>query len=117
MNEIDIAWAAGLFEGEGSFSATRPRGTRRPYLRATMQSMDRDVLERFQEVIGFGSIYTIRPDPRLSHGRPIYQWACASEAKFILLLDMIGPHLGVRRRQRAAELLARHGSGQERLCV
>lgn len=49
----EIAWAAGLFEGEGSFdhsagNAHRPR--------ATMSLTDQDVLERFMRAVGVGTI-------------------------------------------------------------
>ncbi|HEX9696833.1 MAG TPA: LAGLIDADG family homing endonuclease [Actinomycetota bacterium] len=45
-----LAWAAGFFDGDGCFSAASARI-------ATITQVDREVLERFQATVGFGTIY------------------------------------------------------------
>ena len=46
-----IAWAAGLFEGEGTITRCDGR------LHLRMQLTDLEVLERFAEIVGTGKIY------------------------------------------------------------
>lgn len=116
--DVDIAWAAGLFEGEGSWSTTHPdkgRGGTRRYLRVCLQTSDLDVLERFRDTVECGSIYAVRPDSRRPHGRPMYQWTVSGEDTFRSLLELFRPYLGERRIARAEELLAEHGSAKEAL--
>lgn len=113
--ELDIAWAAGLFEGEGSFNTTCPhkgRGLTKRYLRLTMQSCDLDVLERFQRIVGVGAIYAVRPDPRRPDAKRIWSWVASGERVFVEILGLFMPYLGKRRRERAVELLDSYGSGQ-----
>lgn len=59
-----IAWAAGLFEGEGTWNAyqVKPRG--KIQMQARVGMTDRDVVERFAEVIGFGKVYVDSNRPR-----------------------------------------------------
>jgi len=91
----EIAWAAGLFEGEGSFdhsagNAHRPR--------ATMSLTDQDVLERFMRAVGVG---TIGPSKRrASHHKEAWQW-WTNEAEFHVVYALLKPWLGPRRTQAA----------------
>jgi hypothetical protein len=107
IQESDIAWAAGLFEGEGSFSTHGSGDNDRRYLRVCLQMKDRDIVERFVEVVGFGTIYEVRPDPRT--GTVMHQWQASTEESFRQLLRLFSPYLGPRRLARAAELLEAHG--------
>lgn len=57
----EIAWAAGLFEGEGSISpSNRKRGLGKG-IRLQINMTDLDVLERFRDVVGCGYIYKSAP--------------------------------------------------------
>jgi hypothetical protein len=72
----EIAWAAGLFEGEGTI--TQNSGV--VNLRVT--STDGDVLDRFAEVVGAGKVYGsyvyTRPDG--CKRKPFYVWVCQGSA-------------------------------------
>lgn len=100
-----IAWAAGLFEGEGSLGITRRPGKRTPelvYGRLTMGMADRDVVERFAAVVGCGKIGS----QQVPEGhKPIHLWACGSTKDVRRVLLMFLPWLGERRLQRAREIL------------
>ena len=50
-NREDIAWAAGLFEGEGHVRLMKG------YPVAAITSIHIDLLERFRDIIGFGKVY------------------------------------------------------------
>jgi hypothetical protein len=99
---LNIAWAAGLFEGEGSISIDKRNDV--PALHMSMT--DKDVVERFAEIVGVGSI-THRPyEPPLKE-----QWAWqASGTNAVNVLNELLPWLGARRRARAEEVLARRAA-------
>ena len=59
--EADLAWAAGLIEGEGCFTV---HGKKHPYFLLDM--CDKDVLEKFKSIFPF---VTLR-GPYLNHKRP-----------------------------------------------
>lgn len=105
----EIAWAAGLFEGEGSILVAmkhdRP-GKSCPSL--SMGSVDRDVLDRFARVAG-GKVYGPykgqgRRTPE--HYRPIYQWKLTGIERVQAVLREFWPYLGERRQARAADAIA-----------
>lgn len=94
----EIAWAAGLFEGEGCI--TRKTNSKTMVLKLLMT--DRDVVERLLSIAGAGSFYVVqRPPPLLQ----AYQWQCAEADKVEELLLLWMPWLGSRRRARAEEAL------------
>jgi hypothetical protein len=113
----DVAWAAGLFDGEGFFrygvrfySAVR-KATGRGYgqqIGAGIQMGEEDVLRRFREVMGFGSIggpYEYGFNKKGEPNRLMWQWTCSSFEKVQATIAMLWPNLGTRRRARAAEIL------------
>jgi hypothetical protein len=66
----DLAWAAGLFEGEG-YVEHRPNGCGRTTRGLGLAMTDLDVVERFQKVVGVGAVrgpYTNR------RNKPLYVW-------------------------------------------
>lgn len=95
--ETDIAWAAGLFEGEGCIS----KGAQPHHIKLILRMTDKDVVERFRDLMG-GTIYERDlPPPR----KRIWSWyANGSEAATVLTRLM--PHFGNRRRIRAMQMLA-----------
>lgn len=102
-SEAEIAWAAGLFEGEGCFRITTTPTKSRCAL-MTIQMTDCDIVRRYARVVG---ARTVRgPLDRGPKRKPIY---VADLAERPLVKDAILaflPWLGVRRRARAYELLA-----------
>jgi hypothetical protein len=59
MNEIDIAWAAGFFDGEGCISFRPNNGGKNPFIRISInQNADnREVLDKFIRIVGVGKVY------------------------------------------------------------
>lgn len=94
--DTDIAWAAGLFEGEGCFSSSQNR------VRASMASTDKDVLEKFRGIVDCGSI---GPGGRLAkaHHKECWQW-WANGDDFVKVFLMLEPWLCERRRKKGAEV-------------
>lgn len=108
--ELDWAWAAGFFDGEGSISLKRTwtkatnRKTYTPYLH--LAQVDRAVLDHFHRIVGCG---TIAPNSRTYHERPSgnrapsWQWCCSASSAEATATAML-PYL-VLKRERALLLL------------
>lgn len=85
----DVAWAAGLFEGEGCWSYSQNRA------RASMVSTDLDVLQRFRDVVVRG---TIGPsgNKKKPHHKDRWQW-WANGDDFVHVFTLLLPWLCTRR--------------------
>jgi hypothetical protein len=112
---IDIAWAAGLFEGEGAICTAQKfkailneDGQRRKSgLRWWMviHSTDHDVLHRFHKIIGVGRMYGPYLDKRGDHYKPQLRWATTTLADAQSAARLLLPYLGERRAAKARECL------------
>ena len=101
---MSIEWASGLFEGEGSITQDK----RRPatyMLRVEMT--DLDVLERFMEVVGCGSIhYNDAPSRhKIFNRKPSYIFRVCKRSDIKQLLERMLPFLGLRRAYTALNAL------------
>lgn len=95
---IDLAWAAGLFEGEGSvgrYSSTT----------AAIAMTDRDVLVRFAAAVGIGRVYGPYIKKKKSR-KPVWLWRVSSYDTVAQLFQMLESWLGPRRREQFARALA-----------
>lgn len=97
-----IAWAAGLFEGEGSICVKRDARTERVYMRLVMSTTDRDVMERFAEVVACGNV--TGPTWHTMSKKPIWRWCVSIEEEVRRLADLFSPFLGKRRRTALLEM-------------
>lgn len=102
MSQVDIAWAAGLIEGEGSFSCSRRN---RPFIQ--IQMCDKDVLEQIQQRTGMGNVtgpYAGSQGLGVGPRKPTYSWKVYKQRDVWRLLLAIAPLLSERRRARIMEL-------------
>ena len=99
MNEVESAWLAGLIEGEGFLSIKQGRN---PLLGINMT--DLDVLERAQQVSGYGTITARRKEK--DHHREQWGWRVCTQPHVNEICLAIYPHMGSRRRARIDEVLA-----------
>ena len=100
-----VAWAAGLFEGEGCFYLSQRSG--RPAPDASLGMADEDVVRRFHSVVGVGNV-NVRDQARYSGNpkvKPQYQWRTASFEGVQAVVAMFWPFLGARRRAKARDVL------------
>lgn len=99
--EAEIAWAAGLFEGEGCISIKPPHGHGKiPSIRLNVSMTDEDVLVRFREAVGCGGIVRLRR-PALPGKKAVYSWDIGSRAEVAKLLEAFLPWFGERRAAKA----------------
>jgi len=96
----DLAWAAGLFEGEGSWSPIR-RDSGNPRLTAQLGMTDLDTVDRFEAIAGRG----VRSIIKANRAKPLYHWRIAGYEHVQALAAMLWPWLSQRRRGRVVELL------------
>jgi hypothetical protein len=108
-NPQGIAWAAGLFEGEGCLNVyRRARRGKTSGMTGSVQinlgTTDLDVVERFAQIVGVGAICRdikpVRPE-----WKPMHKWSAYGFEKVQYVVAMFWPWLGERRRAKAREVL------------
>jgi len=98
------AWAAGLYDGEGSTYLLDHRsheGYRIGEARVTQTSRDGrpEVLERFETVVGVGRIYG--PYGGDEKNAPVYRWDTPVTREIAATIEVLWPWLGdIKRRKR-----------------
>jgi hypothetical protein len=100
---VDVAWLAGLLEGEGHFGMSSGRPGQR-YPRIALKMTDEDIISRVAELWG-RSYYVAHDSSRPSTYKTQYRTEIkGNDARDIMRAVL--PHLGKRRAERVAELLA-----------
>ncbi len=104
----ELAWAGGLFEGEGSISVNKQkRETTQHYVTiyTTLAMTDLDVLERFQRTMGIGNI--IGPHGPYGISKKVrYSWSVSGHQQAQYVIALLWPWLAERRREQARASLA-----------
>ena len=105
----ELAWLAGIWEGEGSWvykkgrTRTYPNGkiyTETPYLKMGIQMTDQDVMERVASIMDGRKItYTDTPAHKAAGQKPIYVMTIQGEAA-IRWTNLMWPYLGERRKNK-----------------
>jgi len=104
LDEHELAWAAGFFDGDGwaAYVPQAGRRTRQPRAQINQASPDGmpEVLERFRAAVRVGT----NGGPKLLPGRlPMYRWTASSKSDVDELFSALWPYLSaVKRRQLAA---------------
>src|SRR5215510_4031952 len=95
----EIAWLAGLLEGEGSFGHKTARKNGTPYItaRVSLEMCDIDIVTRARKILDAPAVYA-RP-ARKAHGNDTYR-IDISGSKAIAVMMTILPFMGERRRTR-----------------
>lgn len=97
---IEIIWAAGLFEGEGSICVHTSAGKyvyKRVHL--ALSTTDEDVVRRFHAAVGLGTIN----GPYQGTNKRYWQWRVTG-TKARVVLERLLPYLGERRTAKAEEV-------------
>jgi hypothetical protein len=95
LDSLDVAWFAGLFEGDGSFGYG---GVEKQRLYLGVQLTDLDVLMRIEKNIG-GKVTGPYFKATGHNVKPMYSWGLNVQSEVWSLVDKIYPFLGARRRQ------------------
>lgn len=97
-SDIDIAWAAGLIEGEGCFT----KHTGHPYLLLDMT--DKDVIEKLYSIFPNGTIRGPYNHKNKPHHKPRWRFD-AFGTKCITIMKAVYPYMCERRKQKIESLL------------
>lgn len=100
--EAQIAWAAGIFEGEGCIMAVKKTA-----VKLSVEMTDLDVLEAFQMIVGAGNIChktCTNPKPQW---KARYHWQVYNRDDVERILRAFLPWLLSRRRAKAEAMLDR----------
>jgi hypothetical protein len=102
--QLELAWAAGFFDGEGT--AYLCQSNRIYYhFRLALPQVERGPLERFQAAVGGAGIIGGPYKPSSGGGRPIHRWRCNSvQGKEVL--KKLWPYLCEVKRAQATKALA-----------
>ena len=100
MDPTQLAWAVGLFEGEGCITF-RDKAHKKPYLKMSMT--DFDVIRKFHKLIGRGNLDYI--PKRKAHWQDQLQWRMGGKQNVRYVLGLFLPHLGDRRAHKALDIL------------
>lgn len=114
MNETDLAWLAGLLEGEGCFvflRGHRPSGIPNRQWRVQLTMTDRDVVERAAALMDCRVCgpYAAKT-PGGETAKPQWRTALGRRADVVALITALRPKMGERRQRQIDELLALHTS-------
>jgi len=101
VNEVDLAYAAGILDGEGSICLTKNRARRWPSPQVAVASNDRELLEWLRAQFG-GSI-SIK-QPRRSTHQISYDWKLTDQ-NALRFLQLVRPYLRIERKIARANLL------------
>ena len=91
QSDIELAWAAGFFDGEGCFGAYLKRKGGRTYGRISIAQCDPQVLERFQKAIGYGVIKG--PTQQRENWSPRWDFIINSQSEVREVCAKLRPHL------------------------
>lgn len=102
----DLAWAAGLFEGEGSITFYSTKNSRRR-ITVVLTSTDEDVIRKFHGIVGLGRVY----GPRLKEGyKPAWTWTTTTFEEAQAAISLLWIWLQSRRRETAKIALSKYHS-------
>lgn len=98
----ETAWAAGFFEGEGTVRVKNDRGVYRGAM--SVINSDLDVLQRFAEWAGCGTIYDYKSISPLSK-KPLFRWEANAEGDIRRMIGELLIFMGARRAAKMIEVL------------
>jgi hypothetical protein len=112
----ELAWAAGLFEGEGCIALNKANDRRGAYARLSLNMNDEDSVRRFHDAVGVGYVSGphLRPDPK---HKPYWNWYISAFEPVQHVIASLWYGLGERRKARAREVLAAVVETQRRITM
>ena len=102
---VEIAWAAGLYEGEGSI--TFDGSSKRRGMRLSVAMVDREPLDRFCEIVGAG-IVRGPYGPYQPNTQPQWSYVCSGWNNCKQVVELIWDHLSPRRQEQVSHVVDAH---------
>lgn len=106
MCNTELAWAAGLFDGEGhvAIGTSRPHNTNRSqiyYMFVALNMTDPAAVSRFHTIVGVGSIRAVTKQPSTKNNnarKTLYMWRATTQEAAVCLEKLL-PYLCNKRPQ------------------
>lgn len=108
-SEVELAWLAGIWEGEGCWEYKKarvrsyPNGktyTHKPEMRMSIQMSDEDVVNRVAKIMDSRSVtFTHVPSKKAKGWKPLYTFSIRGKAA-VLWTNLMKPYLGERRTEK-----------------
>lgn len=105
MNNEQLAWVAGLLEGEGCFTQKTTKGSIRGSIAIACQMTDEDVLRRLHQYVGAGSLSG--PYDNGPKCKPRWCFRISGESAY-LLMKQLRPWMLSRRAEKIDSLIKRY---------
>lgn len=110
MSEIEIAWAAGILEGEGCFSIFQRKTAKWDHksLAIHCEMTDEDVVRKLHSVFNVGTVNVRENTKGRSDTRPrkkTWIWSVQNHAGIEKVCQCVLPYMGERRSAKIKELL------------
>lgn len=118
---VDYAWAAGFWDGEGCVSLTYRQFSKNtpkiPRIVVQVAQVDRRVLDRLQNILGYGNV--IGPySPRTKNSQPYYVWRVEGVPNLSKIREKLSPYLGeIKLKQMDDALKARQVWEETATCL
>ncbi len=110
MYETDVAWSAGLLEGEGCFTVFRRTSAKWDHKTSAIhcEMTDEDTIRRLHSIFKVGNV--IFRDGRVPRNdraqrKPTWIWSVNNHEGIALVLESVLPYLEQRRAAKAHEIL------------
>lgn len=104
MSDIELAWAAGFMDGEGTFGWQRQLGRKPiPYVQATQ--VDRRPLDRLHLVLGIGKVYGPYV-PKRANEQPYFYFRATGVERTLSIAELLRPWLSPPKREQADQIVA-----------
>lgn len=102
---VEVAWLAGVLEGEGCFGLYGQEGFDR--FCVICVSTDLDVVESVHRIAGCGTVISRTP---VEGTKQAYQWATWDRDKVYGVLCLVRPYMHSRRAEKLEQMLSRMGA-------
>lgn len=102
LSELELAWLAGLLEGEGSFVLAPPSDPTRP--RISLQMTDEDVVRRVATMFKLTYVQSRRYEKKVNWKQSFCVILRGQRA--VSLMKRLYPYMGERRKKRITEIIS-----------
>jgi len=113
VTETELAWAAGIIDGEGCFHGREVKGKRHAYYWAITFSITQkypEILYRFQAALGVGVVN----GPYTYDGYTHYSYRVTGYKKVRALAKAVWPYMSIHKKRQANEVFRKYKAGPTR---
>lgn len=90
--DFKYSWCAGFFDGEGTTTTTKAMRDKYNYIKMTITQKDKEVLERFERIVGKGKTYFCK-------SKNVYSWNCYKKEDVVEVIKLLWEYLGTQKRE------------------